>query len=608
MKTPDQHLRLLALPAALAFALVGCDKGSGSEKAAAKPESSATAKAAGSADEATSAAAPVAAPAVADNGFSAVVAQPNASNGSNASSAGTQANAKNAARTGGAKAKDSKPGNSALTTSTDARTLQGPTRPNAADQALDITLVPDKLELGQMQPGVPKTGIVKLTNNGTNSVQIKKAVASCGCTTPSWPREPIGPGETAEIEITLKPSLKQGQRLNKRVTLQMVAGPPQVITVAGEVGIFIEMGPDFLDAAKQDDPSQKALVLTSADEVPFSVVKVDPPVLTTGVGGEKALSHEMEIDWAAWEEAGRRPLIKLTTDHPNAPELSVTVRRAIVRDKPLPPPRMIDRIPMNKVVASAQAQDAKGVAAAIAAQEDVNGASQGGMTALHWAAKEGNAEILGMLIAANADINKTNKVGKTPVAMAAESGNLEVLKTLVAKGGKINTVDEIGGTPLLWAAALSKNPATVSYLLENGADVNVIDSNGMTPLIWAAGIGQPGSVQVLLDNGADLGIVEKHQKENALMRAARIGNPESLVVLISAKPDLEAKNLLGQTALLIAASSAPPEKIELLVNAGADLQTRDTRQWSVLDHAQARTDQNRAAVIAYFQEKMSEGG
>ena len=92
------------------------------------------------------------------------------------------------------------------------------------------------------------------------------------------------------------------------------------------------------------------------------------------------------------------------------------------------------------------------------------------------------------------------------------------------------------------------------------------------------------------------------------MRAARIGNPESLKVLIAAKPDLEARNLLGQTALLIAASSATPEKIKLLVDAGADLQTRDTRQWSVLDHAQARTDQNRAEVIAYFQEKMGQGG
>merc|ERR1711965_1241222 len=121
-----------------------------------------------------------------------------------------------------------------------------------------------------MQPGVPKTGIVKLTNNGNAAVQIKKAVASCGCTTPSWPREPILAGETAEIEITLKPSLKQGQRLSKRVTLQMMAGPPQVITVEGEVGVFVKIMPDFLDAAKQEASDQQMVVLESADETPFS--------------------------------------------------------------------------------------------------------------------------------------------------------------------------------------------------------------------------------------------------------------------------------------------------------------------------------------------------
>ena len=596
MKTPDQHLRLIALPAALALVLVGCDKGSGTDKATAKPESSATTSAAATGEKEK-------APAVSDNTFTAAVAGEPSKPTTDASA--SQSTAKNAAPT-----KANQPANASLTTAKDVRNIQGPTRPGAAAQNVDLTLSPEKLDLGQMQPGVPKTGTVKITNNGTNSVQIKKAVASCGCTTPNWPREPIGPGESAEIEITLKPSLKQGQKLNKRVTLQMMAGPPQVITVAGEVGLFVKMAPDFLDAAKQDNDGQKALVLSSADEVPFSVIKVDPPVFLSGVGGDKALNHEMEIDWEAWEESGRRPLIKLTTDHPNAPELSVTVRRAIVSDKnrPLPPPRTVRNIPLNKVVSSAQAQDAKGVAAAIAAGEDVNGTSQGNMTALHWAAKEGNSEIVDMLIAAKADVNRPNKVGKTPVAMAAEGGNLEALETLISNGGEIDTIDEIGGTPLLWAAALSKNPATVSYLLEKGADVNVVDSNGMTPLIWAAGIGQPGSVKVLIDKGADVNVVEIHQQENAVMRAARIGNPESLKVLIAAKPDLEARNLLGQTALLIAASSATPEKIKLLVDAGADLQTRDTRQWSVLDHAQARTDQNRAEVIAYFQEKMGQGG
>ena len=56
-------------------------------------------------------------------------------------------------------------------------------------------------------------------------------------------------------------------------------------------------------------------------------------------------------------------------------------------------------------------------------------------------------------------------VGKTPVAIAAESGHAEALKMIVEAGGNIEAVDQIGGTPLLWAAGLSKNPATLFFLL-----------------------------------------------------------------------------------------------------------------------------------------------
>ena len=491
-------------------------------------------------------------------------------------------------------------GASGLTTSAEARAMQGPTPP-AADRGapqLDISFAPQKLDLGMMKPGVPKTGTVVLTNNGNATVQIKKAVASCGCTTPNWPRDPIGPGESAEIEITLKPSLKQGQKLNKRVTLQMVAGPPQVITVAGEVGMYVKLAPDFLDAAKQESADQGMVVLDSADETPFAIVAVDPPVLS-GAGEEKSLHHELAMDWDAWEAAGRRPMIKLTTDHPNAPELSVTVRRAIIRDKPTPPQRG-DIARSSKLLVATQGRNAEGVKAAIEAGDDIDAAGMGGMKALHWAAKNGDAEIMQLLLEAGADVNTRNKVGKTPVGIAAESGNLAALEMLVAKGGDIDSVDEIGGTPLLWAAALSKDPSTVAFLVEKGANVNIVDSNGMTPLIWAAGIGRPESVKVLVDQGADLDVVEMHQKENALMRAARIGSPESLEVLLAAGPDLEMTNLLGQSAVIIAASSAPVEKIKLLVDAGADLGVRDTRQWSVLDHAKARTDAARTEVLEYL--------
>ena len=41
----------------------------------------------------------------------------------------------------------------------------------------------------------------KFTNSGTEPLVIKHAKGSCGCTVPTYPKEPILPGEAAEIKV-----------------------------------------------------------------------------------------------------------------------------------------------------------------------------------------------------------------------------------------------------------------------------------------------------------------------------------------------------------------------------------------------------------------------
>lgn len=41
----------------------------------------------------------------------------------------------------------------------------------------------------------------KFTNVGKEPLIISNAVGSCGCTTPSWPKEPIMPGQTGVIKV-----------------------------------------------------------------------------------------------------------------------------------------------------------------------------------------------------------------------------------------------------------------------------------------------------------------------------------------------------------------------------------------------------------------------
>ncbi len=57
----------------------------------------------------------------------------------------------------------------------------------------------------------------KFTNVGTEPLIISNAKGSCGCTTPEWPKEPIGPGETAVIKVHY--DTKRTGAFEKTVTL-----------------------------------------------------------------------------------------------------------------------------------------------------------------------------------------------------------------------------------------------------------------------------------------------------------------------------------------------------------------------------------------------------
>ncbi len=72
------------------------------------------------------------------------------------------------------------------------------------------------------------------TNNGTEPLIIKNAKGSCGCTVPTWPREPIAPGETSEIGV--KYATNRVGKFTKTITLTTNADKrPVILTVKGEV-------------------------------------------------------------------------------------------------------------------------------------------------------------------------------------------------------------------------------------------------------------------------------------------------------------------------------------------------------------------------------------
>ena len=71
-------------------------------------------------------------------------------------------------------------------------------------------------------------------NNGTEPLIIKNAKGSCGCTVPTWPKEPIVPGATAEIGV--KYATTRVGKFTKTITLTTNASKkPTILTIKGEV-------------------------------------------------------------------------------------------------------------------------------------------------------------------------------------------------------------------------------------------------------------------------------------------------------------------------------------------------------------------------------------
>src|SRR5437016_8519925 len=103
----------------------------------------------------------------------------------------------------------------------------------------------------------------------------------------------------------------------------------------------------------------------------------------------------------------------------------------------------------TRVADAAMKGDIDSVRSLLKQAVDVNAAQGDGMTALHWAALKGNAEMASMLLYAGANVRATTRLGSyTPLFMAAKSGNSAVINVLLGAGADAKAPALAGLTPL----------------------------------------------------------------------------------------------------------------------------------------------------------------
>ena len=291
-----------------------------------------------------------------------------------------------------------------------------------------------------------------------------------------------------------------------------------------------------------------------------------------------------------------------------------------------------------------------GAAAAATPSDDDNevvfaglvGSGGGGLTALTFAAREGDLESATSLIDGGANVNQTTEYGWSPLLTAVNNRNYKLAMFLLERGADPNIANKGGWTPL-YIATDNRNIEGGDYpvpkpdldhleiieaLLDKGARPNTpIKENtltrtiftmqwfwedGATPFIRAAQSSDTVLMKLLLDHGADPKAVTANG-DNALTASAGIGWVEGVTYERSAKENLEAMKILldlgldpnhanaeGRTALMGAALKGRSDVVHLLVERGAKLDqydhgSRDTDKvgsiaagatWQAVDYAE----------------------
>ena len=151
-------------------------------------------------------------------------------------------------------------------------------------------------------------------------------------------------------------------------------------------------------------------------------------------------------------------------------------------------------------------------------------------TALYYASKFGNEDVVDALLDAKADQNVCDHYGKSPLMVASEEGHVQIVtKLLLQENTDVNKKSQSGYTALWYACNYGKEDV-VNALLEANADPNICLDSGLSPLIMASIWGYPQIVQKLLQNNAD--IFKKNDSGKTALSLAEENKHDEVVAIL----------------------------------------------------------------------------
>jgi ankyrin repeat protein len=264
--------------------------------------------------------------------------------------------------------------------------------------------------------------------------------------------------------------------------------------------------------------------------------------------------------------------------------------------------------------------------------------ARGGLTALLFAARQGEMDAVKALLDAKADINAVDSDGNNALTLAILNTHYDLTQLLIDRGADPNIAAKNGRTALYSAVEMhdvdwSPRPAhkeidkttsmdIIHALLDHKANVNAqltapapIEKHaqdmgdktmgaGTTPFTRAARSADTELMHLLLDKGADPKLVGK-DNQTALMVASGVAWTDhikgteaealdAVKLCVSLGLDVNAATDKGETALHGAAHRGADSITKYLVEKGANVNARNKRGFTPLDLAMGKGGYNGA--------------
>jgi ankyrin repeat protein len=202
---------------------------------------------------------------------------------------------------------------------------------------------------------------------------------------------------------------------------------------------------------------------------------------------------------------------------------------------------------------------------------NVNLQNTHGNSALMIATKDDHVEAAGFLLGLRADVKLRNSRGETALILAVRHSKPDLVK-LILDASSFSSV-----------AACDVDEQT-GVLLDQKATIDQQDDRGWTALTHALGQTKR-TVELLLTRKANVDLCDNEQW-TPLMHAARYSSLETVALLLSGNPNVNAQTKNGGTALMCAVYGSESEaKVQLLIARNANVDAEDEDGWTALTFA-----------------------